>query len=384
MRCQAWVAVGILSQTLACGGSDGADVPATQGAESTSGAAPATVGSDASSPAMARAGSTSQPSGKLPVIGTSMMTSTTSTTATAGSPGSANHSSGAAGTDGSAANGAAGSAGTMTAGAKDMGAAGAMMPVTDPSTDGDCDRACLMDVMDRYLAAVIAHDPSTLALGSSLRMTENGVEAKPGDGIWQTATALHDDMRLDYADPVSHNVGTQCLMDEGSSPVMYEVRLKVDAGEITEIETMTVRQADAANGFFDPDNLKPEPVFLQMPAEGERMSREELISVTELYIDYLEGTKGGSDLPFDEMCKRYENGVITASGLGAFQGQSWFFDVKPRRILIVDEESQITWGMLPFFQGEDTLVVGEAFKMLGGKIMMIQAIMAYMKNGYWD
>jgi hypothetical protein len=171
-------------------------------------------------------------------------------------------------------------------------------------------------------------------------------------------------------------------MDEGSAPVMYEVRLKYEAGEITEIESMTVRQADAANGFFDPDALKPEAVFAKMPDASKRMTRDELKAITELYLDYLEGKKGGDDVPFDAMCKRYENGVVTASGLSSFQAQSWGFQVT-RRVLIIDEESQITWGMFPFFQDDNALVVGEAFKILDGKIMMIQAIMAYMPTKFW-
>lgn len=40
--------------------------------------------------------------------------------------------------------------------------------------------------------------------------------------------------------------------------------------------------------------------------------------------------------------------------------------------------------MFPFYQTDMTLVVGEAFKMMGGKIMMIQAIMANMPAKAWD
>jgi hypothetical protein len=39
--------------------------------------------------------------------------------------------------------------------------------------------------------------------------------------------------------------------------------------------------------------------------------------------------------------------------------------------------------MFPFFQDDNALVVGEAFKILEGKIMMIQAIIAYMPTKFW-
>jgi hypothetical protein len=246
-----------------------------------------------------------------------------------------------------------------------------------------CDRSCLLQMMQMYLDALVMHDPSKVPISPSVKMTDNGVAAKPGDGIWKTASMLVQDERLDYADPVTKNVGSQCVINESSTPALYEVRLKVDAGKITEIESMTVRQADAANSFFDPSNLKPQPVFLQMPDPAKRMSRDDMMTVQELYLDYLEGKKQGSDVPFDTNCARYENGVSTANGLDAFNLQSWSFMVT-RRVLIIDEEAGITWGMFPFQQTDSALVVGEAFKMMGGKIMMIQAVMAYMPSKAWD
>ena len=40
--------------------------------------------------------------------------------------------------------------------------------------------------------------------------------------------------------------------------------------------------------------------------------------------------------------------------------------------------------MFPFMQTDNALVVGEAFKLLGGKIMMIQAVMSNMPAKAWD
>jgi hypothetical protein len=80
--------------------------------------------------------------------------------------------------------------------------------------------------------------------------------------------------RLDMADPTLANVTMQVLLNEnGSTPVMYGVRLKVVNHEITEIE-----------------GLKPEPIFLQ-----------ELAKLQDLYLDYLEGKKSGRDVPCDMM-----------------------------------------------------------------------------------
>jgi hypothetical protein len=77
-----------------------------------------------------------------------------------------------------------------------------------------------------------------------------------------------------------------------------------------------------------------------------------------------------------------KNGFVTAD-YAQFQTQSWSFQVT-RRILIIDEEAGITWGMFPFWEAAAPLVVGEAFKLVGGKIMMIQAVMADMPAHTWD
>ena len=246
----------------------------------------------------------------------------------------------------------------------------------------DCDRKCLLNVMQQYLDALVAHDATKLKTAASVKVTANGVQAALGDGLFKTGTMVLNDHRLDYADPVEGNVATQLVVNEGSTGCIHMARLKVVKHEVTEVETMTVHQADAANGFFNLEAMKPEMVFLQEVPADKRMSRDKLKEITNLYLDYLEGKKNGMQVPFDAMCKRYENGVATASGLSSFNAQSWGFQVT-RRILVVDEEAGITFGMFPFMQSAMPLVVGEAFKMIDGKIMMIQAIMCYMPVGDW-
>jgi len=144
-----------------------------------------------------------------------------------------------------------------------------------------------------------------------------------------------------------------------------------------------VRQGDAANGFFQPQNLKPQPVFTQAIDPSMRMTRDQLTTLMNDYLDYLDGMKTGAMVPFDTNCARYENGVATATGVASFNAQSWSFSVV-RRILILDEEAGIVWGMFPFEMTDPALVVGEAFKMINGQIMMIQAVMANMPTSAWN
>ena len=129
-------------------------------------------------------------------------------------------------------------------------------------------------------------------------------------------------------------MASQLVVNEnGTTPVLYMVRLKVVAGQITEIESMAVRQAGAANGFFQPANLKPQPVFTQAIDPSMRMSRDQLTTLMNDYLDYLDGKKTGAMVPFDTNCARYENGVATASGVASFDAQSWGFSVVRRSSL---------------------------------------------------
>src|SRR5690606_29345486 len=54
----------------------------------------------------------------------------------------------------------------------------------------DCDRACLQDTLDKYLNAVVQHDPSAAPLAIGVRQTENAINVAPGKGTWQSVTAL--------------------------------------------------------------------------------------------------------------------------------------------------------------------------------------------------
>jgi hypothetical protein len=47
-----------------------------------------------------------------------------------------------------------------------------------------CDRACMTGLVDRYLAAMVKHDPSGLPLAKGVRYTENTAEIQVGEGLW--------------------------------------------------------------------------------------------------------------------------------------------------------------------------------------------------------
>lgn len=63
-----------------------------------------------------------------------------------------------------------------------------------------CDRACLEGFVDRYLDAVLAHNPALVPLAPGVRYTEDGQQLAIGDGLWRTMHAKGH-YRLFVADP---------------------------------------------------------------------------------------------------------------------------------------------------------------------------------------
>jgi len=51
----------------------------------------------------------------------------------------------------------------------------------------NCNRACLENLVDQYLAAVVAHDPKKMPFSADVKYTENYQVLQLGDGFWKTA-----------------------------------------------------------------------------------------------------------------------------------------------------------------------------------------------------
>src|ERR1700735_734905 len=58
----------------------------------------------------------------------------------------------------------------------------------DPNFNYDCDRTCLNAFLDQVIAAMVAHDASSLPLARDVKYTENGQLLRIGDGFWATAS----------------------------------------------------------------------------------------------------------------------------------------------------------------------------------------------------
>ena len=177
-------------------------------------------------------------------------------------------------------------------------------------------RADLTGHMDAFLTALTNRDPGKAALATDVRYTENGQQLPVGEGAWATADRLGG-YRHDFADMHSGNVATIATIVEGRSDAILVARLLVADGRITEIETIVAR-GDLAGGGVWAEGAKKLNAAGQADAhwaapipEGERMSRDELRRVANMYFAAIEKNDGKGDYPFADDCIRIENGSRT-------------------------------------------------------------------------
>ena len=173
----------------------------------------------------------------------------------------------------------------------------------------DCDRECLAQLADAYVAALVAGDASALPLASEVKLTENGQRLTLGDGLWNTATG-DGVYKLHIADPHAGQIVLMSTLREADIPTVLVLRLAVVRNEITEIETLVIRDRTVAERL---DSIgRPRPALLQDLPAAERLSRAELVRIANLYFSGIERNDGLGDYPLADDCARLENGAVTA------------------------------------------------------------------------
>ncbi|MDE3168576.1 MAG: hypothetical protein KGL75_00410, partial [Acidobacteriota bacterium] len=178
-----------------------------------------------------------------------------------------------------------------------------------------CDRACLNGFVDKFLAALQAHDPSKLPHSANLRYSENNVMLKLGDGLWATADGVGA-YKIYIDDPTTGEVGYYGVIDENHTPDILGARLKVVNRQVTEIEVLVARP-QSAKGPFAAEGLKEKPIFNEDVPPGERLPRAKMIALANGYFDTIQKNTGKIYTSFAPDCQRVENGMITANNPNA-------------------------------------------------------------------
>lgn len=246
----------------------------------------------------------------------------------------------------------------------------------------ECTRELLDTLLDDYFAALSAGDPSTLPLAQSVKFTENAEVTEIGTtDFWQNAgDVVHSQRALDTP---ACSVAAQAVVPEGGTDLPIALRIKVEAGEMTEIETIVVRPGDYTASFaVDSDpariiELADDIGWHGEVPEGERATREELTAWIEKYFRAF--PSGVCDVT--SACLRLENGggpnggFSCGAGASCSAGNAGSGSGFEPRIIIVDEVRGIAAGLTIF----DFMTVGHLdmhmIKMSGGQVHAVHAIL---------
>src|SRR5687767_6076843 len=103
----------------------------------------------------------------------------------------------------------------------------------------ECDRACLVGVIDSYMNAIFKHDPKLVPpLAKDVRMTENTGQMEVGEGVLWRSRTEPTSFKIYVADPVQGQVAIQARLKVQGRDTLAAVRLRIDRGKILEIEQL--------------------------------------------------------------------------------------------------------------------------------------------------
>ena len=183
-------------------------------------------------------------------------------------------------------------------------------PEWNPAVLKECDRACLVGIMDGYMDAIFKHDPKAVPpLSIDVRMTENTGEMTVGEGVLWRNKVEPTSFKIYVADPIAQQVALQARLKVGGQDTFVAIRLKVDRGKIQEIEQLYAQDVDKA---AIPLLTTPLPILTADVPPAERTSRDILYRAANSYFDALEGDNGKIGA-FADDCVRHENGYQTVN-----------------------------------------------------------------------
>ena len=283
-----------------------------------------------------------------------------------------------------------------------------------------CDYNCLIGYANNYVKALGNRDADSAKLAPGVLFSENDVLMPVGnDGLWGTISKVREGA-MTIADEETGNAAWFGLVEEHGNPAYLAVRVQVEDGLITEIESVVNRLPDMPKPFGNPDTVMHDPVWNDILPEDQRSSRARLVAIADGYFSTVELNDGSIFTLFDDDCGRLENGVLTTSGNTGLSNGSGGGNaatvasgceqqfklgiyrinkrIRDRRYPLIDERRGVVMGtgffdhanmfdrytlndgreMKTVLKWPNSISLLEAFKVRNGKIWRIEAVFTYV------
>lgn len=205
-----------------------------------------------------------------------------------------------------------------------------------------CDKAYLERLAEEYRAAYLQHDPSKAPIAKKVRFTENSVEMPFPDATWDTVTKDLGPV-LVISDPVSCQVAISTAIKQMDTPGFITMRLKVEDGEITEIEHMVSTRRNLSGPptpFGDVETYSHAPGMADIIPKSEQASHERMIAIGDGYFQTLERNNGKLHTLFAPDATRRENGLSFGDIEKDFRLGRYLFNNKVRRQPVLVDEAR--------------------------------------------
>lgn len=224
-----------------------------------------------------------------------------------------------------------------------VGTGGTVSAAAQPS----CDRACLQGHVDRFLVALLAHNPGAIPVTDTVQVIYNGKPATlGGNDVWKAIDRI--DFHQYAMDTTTEQVAFYGVAVEANKRGTLYLRLVPETtGKLSLIEiTAGARRLDGVPGL-----ISPNPFFDYVLPPSQRRSRTALVRIADDYFEALE-EHDGSRIPITEDCRRFEDGVQTTRNPFMVASCSYFthatyIDATANRIYpVVDEARGLVLGQM--------------------------------------
>jgi len=185
----------------------------------------------------------------------------------------------------------------------------ALMACTKVDEGPVCDRACLIDLTNRYVAGIESNSTEGIPFSDEVLIVENLNRITAGEGLWADVTGAGTDFSVVVPDELNQTAGWIGMVERDGVPTMVTLRLQLDPkGSIVQAEHLYSPPIGEGNLA---QVQVPRPGLLAEVPEGSRMDHDALIAIGASYYDALDDNDG-TKAPFAEDCQRFENGLMAA------------------------------------------------------------------------